>query len=88
MLSLRGHGEMGSTFLNVLRRYVAALRAGDNTMLLIGVEARSRNSWSGRDCCGSLGGDNVFDVGGASESTRAAMDRAQQLIQSGAAPAS
>ena len=87
VLSLRGHGEMGSTFLNVLRRYVAALRAGDNTMLLIGVEDPLQEQLERTGLLQEIGVDNVFDVGGVSESARAAVDRAQELIRPAAAGA-
>ena len=87
VLSLRGHGEMGSTFLNVLRRYVATLRAEGNTLLLIGVEDPLQEQLERTGLLEELGVDNVFDVGGVSESTRAAVDRAEQLVRAGAAPA-
>ena len=87
VLSLRGHGEMGSTFLNVLRRYVATLRAEGNTLLLIGVEDPLQEQLERTGRLEELGVDNVFDVGGVSESTRAAVDRAEQLVRAGAAPA-
>jgi sulfate permease, SulP family len=87
ILSLRGHGEMGTTFLNVLRRYVAALGVGGNTLLLIGVEPRLQEQLERTGLLVEIGSANVFDVGGVNESTRAAVARAEQLIQLGAAPA-
>jgi SulP family sulfate permease len=85
ILSLRGHGEMGSTFLNVLRRYVQALRAGGNTLLLIGTEARLHEQLQQTGLLPEIGVANVFDVGGVGESTRVAVARAEALIHSGAA---
>jgi SulP family sulfate permease len=82
ILSLRGHGEMGSTFLNVLRRYVNALHAGGNTLLLIGVEARLQEQLERTRLLADIGAANVFDVGGVSESTRAALAHAEQVILS------
>jgi sulfate permease, SulP family len=82
ILSLRGHGQMGSTFLNVLRRYVDALRVGGNTLLLIGVEPRLQEQLERTGLLAEIGADNVFHVGGVSQSTRAAVARAEQLIQS------
>ena len=81
ILSLRGHGELGSTFLNVLRRYVAALRVGRNTLLLIGVEPRLQEQLERTGLIADIGADNVFHVGSVSESTRAAVARAEQLVQ-------
>jgi sulfate permease, SulP family len=87
VLSLRGHGEMGSTFLNVLRRYAAALRSQGNTLLLIGVEDLLQEQLERTGLLLDLGAANVFDVGGVSESTGAAVAHAQQLIRSGTASA-
>jgi hypothetical protein len=83
ILSLRGHGELGSTFLNVLTRYAAALRAGGNTLLLLGVEAPVREQLERTGLLPELGAANVFAAGGVSESTRAAVARARQLVRPG-----
>ena len=42
-LILRGQPEVGSTFLNVLRRYVEALRAHDSKLMLVGVDPAVRD---------------------------------------------
>jgi len=81
ILSLHGHGELGSTFPNVLRRYVAALRVGGNTLVLIGVEPRLQEQLERTGLLVEIGTTNVFDVGDVNESTRAAVARAEQLIQ-------
>ena len=83
VLSLRGHGELGSTFLNVLKRYAAALRAGGNTLLLIGVEPPVREQLERTGLLPELGAANVFAVGSVSESMGAAYARAQQLVRPG-----
>jgi SulP family sulfate permease len=81
VLSLRGHGEMGSTFLNVLKRYAGSLQARGNTLMLIGVEDTLLEQLERTGLLRLLGADNVFAVGRVSESTRAAMDRAQMLVR-------
>jgi sulfate permease, SulP family len=83
VMSLRGHGELGSTFLNVLKRYARALRAGGNTLLLIGVEAPVREQLERTGLLPELGAANVFAVGRVSESMGAAVARAQQLVRPG-----
>ena len=79
VLSLHGHGEMGSTFLSVLRRYTASQQAEGNTLMLIGVEDALREQLGRTGLLELLGPDNVFAVGQVSESTRGAVARAQAL---------
>ncbi len=43
-ISLRGQGEIGSTFMTVLQRYAEALQARDSKLMLIGVDAAARIS--------------------------------------------
>jgi SulP family sulfate permease len=83
ILSLRGHGELGNTFLNVLTRYAAALRAGGNTLLLTGVEPPVRAQLDRTGLLPELGAANVFGSDRVSASMRAAVARAEQLIQPG-----
>ena len=42
-ISLRGQGEIGSTFMTVLQRYAEALQARDSKLMLIGVDAAVRD---------------------------------------------
>jgi sulfate permease, SulP family len=81
VLSLRGHGEMGSTFLNVLKRYAVSLQDGGNTLMLMGVEQPLLVQLERTGLLQQLGADNVFPVGHVSESTGAAVARAQTLVQ-------
>jgi SulP family sulfate permease len=37
ILSLRGHADLGSTFISVLERYARVLQANGNTLMLVGV---------------------------------------------------
>ena len=43
-ISLRGQGEIGSTFMTVLQRYAEALRAHNSKLMLIGVDAAAPRS--------------------------------------------
>jgi SulP family sulfate permease len=81
ILSLRGHGVLGSTFLNALTRYAAALRAGGNTLLLTGVEPPARAQLDRTGLLPELGAANVFGSDGVSASMRAAVARARQLLR-------
>jgi hypothetical protein len=65
-------GDNGSTFLNV-RRYVEALRARGNTLLLVGVESRLQEQLERTRLVAVIGAANVFDVGVVTELTRAAV---------------
>jgi hypothetical protein len=80
VLSLRGHGEPDSTFLNGLTR-AAARRAGGNTLLRTGVEppGRAQSGRPGR--LPELGAANVFGRDGVSAPMRAAVARARQLLR-------
>jgi SulP family sulfate permease len=81
MLSLRGHTELGSTFIGVLERYAAALHAHGNTLMLISVTPTAYEQLKETECLKVLDEANVFVAGTPGASTKAAYQRAQQLIQ-------
>jgi sulfate permease, SulP family len=81
MLSLRGHTELGSTFIGVLERYAQALQAHGNTLMLISVTPTAYEQFKETECLKVLGEANVFVAGTPGASTNAAYQRAQQLIQ-------
>jgi sulfate permease, SulP family len=81
MLSLRGHAELGSTFIGVLERYAQALHANGNTLLLISVNPAVYEQLEDTECLKILGTENVFVASQPGASTAQAFQRAQQLIQ-------
>jgi SulP family sulfate permease len=81
MLSLRGHTELGSTFIGVLERYAKALQTHGNTLMLVSVNPAAYEQLKETECLQVLGAANVFVAGTPGASTNAAYQRAQQLIQ-------
>jgi sulfate permease, SulP family len=59
-LILRGQPEVASTFLNVLRRYVEALRAHDSKLMLVGVDPAVRDQLARTGMLQTIGEENVF----------------------------
>jgi SulP family sulfate permease len=82
ILNLHGHTELGSTFIGVLERYVQALQAGGNTMMLVGVGQPVYEQLEHTGSLEVIGKGNVFLFSTAGEATRQAYEKAQQLIQS------
>jgi SulP family sulfate permease len=69
ILCVRGHGELGSTFLGVVSRYAQQLKAHDGIFLLAGVEPASKLRMEKTGHLDTIGSQNVFtasDVRGAS----------------------
>jgi sulfate permease, SulP family len=83
ILSLRGYHELGSTFITVLDRYVKALQAHGNTLLLVNVSQSAHEQLLRTEFLSVIGAGNVFLVSAHGETTRQANERAQQLIQAG-----
>ncbi len=81
MLSLRGHTELGSTFIGVLERYAKALQAHGNTLMLISVNPAAYEQLKDTECLQVLGEENVFVADQPGASTMQAYQKAQQLIQ-------
>ena len=83
ILSLRGHTEVGSTFIGVLERYIQALRANGNTLMLVGVNPAVYEQLAETQFLVVLGAENVFVASKPGESTLQAYEKAQQLIKAG-----
>jgi len=82
ILSLRGHTELGSTFIGVLERYARALQANGNTLMLVSVSQAVREQLEDTESLEVFGVDNVFVTSTPGESTLKAYEQAQQLIKS------
>jgi len=59
-LILRGHPQVGSTFLNVLQRYNEALRARDSKLMLVGVDPDVHEQLTRTGMLQAIGEENVF----------------------------
>jgi sulfate permease, SulP family len=59
-ISLRGQGEIGSTFVNVLQRYAESLQAHDSRLMLIGIDQAARDQLAKTKVLQIIGEDNVF----------------------------
>jgi len=59
-ISLRGQGEIGSTFVTVLQRYAEALRARDSQLMLVGLDETARRQLAKTGVLQLIGEDNVF----------------------------
>jgi sulfate permease, SulP family len=59
-ISLRGQGEIGSTFMTVLQRYAEALQAHDSKLMLIGVDAAARDQLAKTGVLKLICEENVF----------------------------
>jgi len=82
ILSLRGHAEVGSTFIGVLERYQKALAASGNTLLLVSVSAAVHEQLAETGFLDMLDADNLFVVSKPGESTARAFQHAQEILQS------
>ena len=60
MISARILPEVGSTFLNVLRRYAEALRSNEGKLMLYGVDAKLHAQLARSGLLQFLGPENVF----------------------------
>jgi sulfate permease, SulP family len=81
MLSLRGHTELGSTFIGVLERYAQALQAHGNRLMLIGVSPAVYDQLKETDCLKVLGAENVFVADQPGAGATEAYQQAQQFVQ-------
>ena len=57
---VRGEPELGSTFMNVIRRYAEALKARNGRLMLVGVEPRVRDQLVRTGLLAVLGPENIF----------------------------
>lgn len=60
MLSFRGRAEIGSTFVGVLHRYAKTLHAGNNKLMLVGVDPAVLAQLAKRACSISSAREIVF----------------------------
>jgi SulP family sulfate permease len=81
MLILRGHTDLGSTFISVLERYARALQAHGNRLMLIGVTPSVYEQLKVTDCLKVLGAENVFIADQPGVGAREAYQQAQQFVQ-------
>jgi SulP family sulfate permease len=59
-INLRGHSEIGSTFMTVLQRYAMALQDHESKLMLVGVDAAVRDQLAKTGVLAILGEENVF----------------------------
>jgi SulP family sulfate permease len=82
ILRLRGHGEMGSTFLNVITDYTKKVRANGGQLLLSGVDPANRDRLAASGHLALIGEENVFTsdeyIG---HSTKVAFEAGNQLLK-------
>ena len=81
MLILRGHTELGSTFIGVLERYAQALQAHGNRLMLIGVTPAVYDQLKETECLNVLGEKNVFRADQPGVGDKEAYQQAQQFVQ-------
>jgi SulP family sulfate permease len=81
MLSLRGHTELGSTFIGVLERYAKTLQANGNTLMLVSVNPAVYEQLKETECLQVLGEKNVFVANQPGATIMHAYRQAQQMVQ-------
>ena len=81
ILSLRGHTDLGSTFIGVLERYARALQAHGNTLMLVNVNPAVYEQLKETECLQVLGDEHVFVASQPGATSMQAYEKAQQLIQ-------
>jgi anti-anti-sigma regulatory factor len=62
ILGLRGETDVGSTFLEVLKRYAAALRQQESRLMLVGVDPRVMRQMERTGVLAAIGPAQVFPV--------------------------
>lgn len=63
ILLLRGHSDIGSTFIGVLWRYAITLQENGGRLMLAGVDSHVYNQLEKTGTLGVLGADNIFPAG-------------------------
>jgi sulfate permease, SulP family len=83
VLVLRGHDDLGSTFIQALGRFHDELRAADGHLLLAGVEPRALTQLTDTQMLERLGAENVFAARPRlGEAMHQATERARSLRES------
>ena len=59
-INLRGHAEIGSTFVTVLQRYARELQSHDSKLMLVGVDAAVRDQLAKTGALAIIGEENIF----------------------------
>ncbi len=57
---VRGETELGSTFMNVIRRYAESLNAGNGRLMLVGVDPAVRDQLAKTGLLSVIGAENIF----------------------------
>jgi SulP family sulfate permease len=60
IIRLRGHLEVGSTFITVLRKYVQELKNHDSTLMLVGVNKDIYHQLEKTGTLAILGENNIY----------------------------
>ncbi|TXG81471.1 MAG: SulP family inorganic anion transporter [Thermomicrobiales bacterium] len=81
ILRLRGHGDMGSTFLAVISDYARKIKANGGQLLLSGVDAKARGRLAETGHLDEIGLENVFTADEViGHSTEAAFQAGNALL--------
>jgi SulP family sulfate permease len=89
ILALRGKKDVGSTLLEVLTRYAAALRQQESKLMLAGVDPSVREQMERTGVLHQIGHENVFLVQeGVGQALQDAVDDAEKWIGTQAPSAS
>ncbi len=59
-INLRGHSEIGSTFVTVLQRYAQGLQSHESKLMLVGVDTAVRDQLAKTGALAIIGEENVF----------------------------
>jgi SulP family sulfate permease len=82
ILRLRGHGEIGSTFLNVVGGYAGKIRANGGRLLLSGIDPDAKQRLVDTGHLEAIGADNVYTADEIIEhSTDAAFAAGNALLE-------
>lgn len=82
ILRMRGHGEIGSTFLSVIGEYATNVRANGGRLLLSGIDPKAKERLASTGHLDLIGVDNVYTAGEIiGHSTEAAMAAGAALLE-------
>jgi anti-anti-sigma regulatory factor len=59
-IGVRGEPEVGSTFMNVIRRYAESLKARNGRLMLVGVDPALRDQLVKTGLLAVIGPENIF----------------------------
>jgi SulP family sulfate permease len=59
-IGVRGEPEVGSTFMNVIRRYAESLKARNGRLMLVGVDPTLRDQLAKTGLLAVIGPENIF----------------------------